>query len=1265
MKKSVIGKLILLFLVLAGTFDTSVINSSPTRANSVQRNLAASSLSGITWPVKGSDGTWDALKGYYVNDHGCKDKGSRDLNCDRAYQLFGFDLQLNNSGSDTKGKDVISPVTGKVVHVYNGNYPGSMVVIRVDGTQNLMVALTHIDNPVSEGTGVTMGDQNHRIGIITNDAGNTHLHFNLYTATSNDSDRAPVPFMNDTTNTYGSYDTHIIGCGDFKPDGILNWSNKTYNGSEDQYGKKKVLSCGITTYGYWIGPTPTGTDLAAIHLYKTAIDPQVRGIDLGYESVDSNGKTVDYVDFWQCQVQKDTNCSTNQWVWIGRVNAQNKYHQNNSDLLWHAQEQTSFNLKSPGYIAVDVHTTDGNWHLAENGIRALCVIPPNGTPQCPSLNTITYHDGSVRSPGTGGGGAPGDSGSGGSGSGGSNPSNGVVVYSGANYSGSFEAFTYNGDNNRCVNLDQMVGNNDSIGFLGGYSGDYDSVMYHDANCGTYLARYSGDVPDFSHNILQNQFSSMRIEYTGSASNGFQVFQNVNYSGDSEVFHYTSHDTCINLDKMAGKQDSLKFTGSYIGWYSAVMYHDTGCGTFLARYEQDYPDLSRNILQNQFSSMRLELHTAPGTPGGPQPTDGSSVSTSDATLSWDGASDTSQIHIWGTNYDFWKTWTPGNTLALHGLVAGTYSWQVQTQNSLGASPWSPVWTFTITSTSANLQATWIEPTNNWFNYEPGMWYNLQAKFATTLAIDHLNFKFYSSDGQPDLCGNIVWQGVGTTYSCNRDFRWTNNMNYPTGGTIWFSLQVTDKDGAVRTPTDGWREGTYRTEIYSGTWNTPQNGFTIAAKGKLHMSATVLAGNSNPAIDHINFRAIWNGQATWIDVCKNVGGGSVLNEYACDWDTSTYTIPANSQVRVAFDAYRPDGTKGLSSPDGDRVGTYAVPVTPPQGIWNTPQDNFTVAKNGVLHFSANVTGSVVSKVNFRATWNSTPWVDNICSLQVNDSHLYECDWNIAANGVPDNTFIRTAFDAYDANGTKILSSPDGDRVGMYTPAQDATQVSPKNGSVLPLGTTSTDVTFSGTGPFTIHAWDLNSHYDVWTANITANTYHLKGLQAGVSYNWQVLGSGTQNWSSTWKFSLAPKPAPKVFENFSNGKNEWILTNSVAAAKDGGNGILRFTNPSKTATAAKTVNTAALAQYNTITIRINLHGATLPSGTSAELFLDQSGLKYVSLSKYVKQCVNGWQTITIPLKDFSGFTSSKSFARLGINLKTSSRMTIDVDNITFLYQ
>jgi len=91
--------------------------------------------------------------------------------------------------------------------------------------------------------------------------------------------------------------------------------------------------------------------------------------------------------------------------------------------------------------------------------------------------------------------------------------------------------------------------------------------------------------------------------TPMPSDGVQICSATNYGSPCETFTYTSHDTCIGLDQVAGYNRSVRLLGSYTT-YSVVMYHDRNCGTYLARYGSSISDIGSG-LYDQFSSLRLE------------------------------------------------------------------------------------------------------------------------------------------------------------------------------------------------------------------------------------------------------------------------------------------------------------------------------------------------------------------------------------------------------------------------------------------------------------------------------------------------------------------------------------------------------------------------------------------------------------------------------------------------------------------------------------
>ena len=122
---------------------------------------------------------------------------------------------------------------------------------------------------------------------------------------------------------------------------------------------------------------------------------------------------------------------------------------------------------------------------------------------------------------------------------------GIQICTDTNYGGTCELHSLT-PTDVCIPLTQAAAQEKSIRLLGSDAGDYGADMFHDTNCGTFSGRYDHDAPDLG--LSDNQFSSIRITYTGQASNGYQIFQDANYSGYSQTFHYTSHDTCITLDK---------------------------------------------------------------------------------------------------------------------------------------------------------------------------------------------------------------------------------------------------------------------------------------------------------------------------------------------------------------------------------------------------------------------------------------------------------------------------------------------------------------------------------------------------------------------------------------------------------------------------------------------------------------------------------------------------------------------------------------------
>lgn len=85
--------------------------------------------------------------------------------------------------------------------------------------------------------------------------------------------------------------------------------------------------------------------------------------------------------------------------------------------------------------------------------------------------------------------------------------------------------------------------------------------------------------------------------------------------------------------------------------------------------------------------------------------------------------------------------------------------------------------------------------------------------------------------------------------------------------------------------------------------------------------------------------------------------------------------------------------------------------------------------------------------------------------------------------------------------------------------------------------------------------------------------------------------------------------------------------------------------------------LVGYSSITVTYDLHGLCALGGDASALIIDQSGWKYVSLSSYGTNCLNGSQTVTIPLSNFPGLDLNGSGGTFHSRFWYSGAFTVDI--------
>ena len=196
----------------------------------------------------------------------------------------------------------------------------------------------------------------------------------------------------------------------------------------------------------------------------------------------------------------------------------------------------------------------------------------------------------------------------------------------------------------------------------------------------------------THSVGSMQASSVQVILRG----GISLCDGTNYSGSCHLF--SDGTTNLSNSGWANRARSVLFSSAYDHHYHIVLW--TGPNQTGALYHADssVADLGSPYASG-IQSINIYPHTAPPSPNGPSPAMGAVLpsTTTSVSLSWNGAdpNQINQAHVWGTNgYDLPPSWATGAHLSLSGLTPGQYYWQTQSQNEMGAGPWSDIWSFSI-------------------------------------------------------------------------------------------------------------------------------------------------------------------------------------------------------------------------------------------------------------------------------------------------------------------------------------------------------------------------------------------------------------------------------------------------------------------------------------------------------------------------------------------------------------------------------------------
>jgi len=94
---------------------------------------------------------------------------------------------------------------------------------------------------------------------------------------------------------------------------------------------------------------------------------------------------------------------------------------------------------------------------------------------------------------------------------------------------------------------------------------------------------------------------------------------------------------------------------------------------------------------------------------------------------------------------------------------------------------------------------------------------------------------------------------------------------------------------------------------------------------------------------------------------------------------------------------------------------------------------------------------------------------------------------------------------------------------------------------------------------------------------------------------------------------------------------------------------------------IDSLALQGMDTLRINYNLHGLQALSGDASAIIFDQGGeWRYISLSSYGQNGLDGWQTVDIPLADFTDLNPNQPVGTLHTRFWFSGPFTVDIASI-----
>jgi hypothetical protein len=886
--------------------------------------------------------------------------------------------------------------------------------------------------------------------------------------------------------------------------------------------------------------------------------------------------------------------------------------------------------------------------------------------------------------------------------------NGILLYRNTNFDPGGGCTLLTADNND-LGASLHFTNGTSLQFVGNYINHYQATIYVDANYGTACGTYSVNQSDLLN--CASKTASIRIRpYTPpTPANNLASHASRDQAGSDAVV-----DNSLSTEWIGGHAKPIGFVFDGPQTIQDVVVFD--------RAQSPTDNNQINKIQLVFSDGTI-INDIDMTSGGPRcaeasfpaktvswvnvvPTDSSGNNGYREVQIWDTAGSVSSQNNCVKKYQY--TPPPGNGPApiiqniVPQVTGGTYTVQQGLVNPVYVQATDP-------GNGLSLSASNLPPSSTFTDYGNGL--GAITFNSNTPTVGSYPVTVQASNGwqtaTTTVTINVTPPPPPATVTCNTGWTCEDISNdgiqtltttytpstatwsvQGSGSDIWgttdhfhFNFAPLSGDGSVsaqlvsQTNTNAWakagpmiRGSDANNAAFYFPQQTPANGISVQYRTASGAMAQSIDGY------HPSFGLPYYLKASRI--------GNQYSAYISQ-DGASWTLIPNSTV--AIDGLGANAAAGLAvtSHDGSQVSTAVYydgqinatpqPTTPPSTVpcnagWTCQDINNDGVQDLVSTYTP-ATGVWSVQGSGSDIWGGT-------------DHFHFNSTALSGDGSLSAQLIsQTNTNAWAKAGPMIRSSA-ANNAAYYFPQQ-----TPANGISVQYRSTDGATAQSIDGynppyalPYYLKASRVGNQYSTyisqdganWTlipnSTITINSIGssaLAGLAVTSHDSSQVSTAVFANVQLSTSQGLTPSPSPTgaVFEDFQSGIGAWWQGGGpVSSGQEGSNQFLRFTPGAGSASESNhAVYSAALANYNSITVSINLHGTTLLGNDASALYLYQgTGWKFVPLSDYVQQGKDGWQTVSIPLSAFSGFDKSQSFDSLGFRFWVNNTSTIDIDNI-----